>query len=221
MAESWKKLLAEEFERSYFRKLYRFVRSERKRYTVYPPERETFAALDLTPCNKVRVVLLGQDPYHDDGQAHGLCFSVRPGTAPPPSLQNMFKELQRDLGIRAPNHGCLERWARQGVLLLNTVLTVRAHRPASHRNRGWENFTDEIFRAVNRKRSPVIFLLWGNDAKHKKQLIDTKRHFILEAAHPSPLSAARGFFGSRPFSKTNIILSKLGKPEIDWQLPDF
>jgi uracil-DNA glycosylase len=169
----------------------------------------------------VSVLLLGQDPYHDDGQAHGLCFSVRPSVPPPPSLMNIFKELQSDVGFHLPNNGYLAHWAKQGVLMLNAVLTVRAHQPASHRNQGWERFTDAVIQAVNEKNDPVVFLLWGNYAKQKKKLIDRKRHVIISSTHPSPFSANNGFFGSRPFSKTNTALRKFGKAEINWQIPDI
>jgi len=165
-------------------------------------------------------LLLGQDPYHDDDQAHGLCFSVRPGIKPPPSLMNMYKELQSDAGFHIPNNGYLVPWAKQGMLMLNAVLTVRAHQANSHKNKGWEKFTDAIIRAVDAKDTPIVFILWGGYARKKKELIDTTRHIIIESAHPSPLSARNGFFGSKPFSKTNAALRKLGKPEIDWQIPD-
>lgn len=216
----WRRGLADEIKKPYYQKLQKFLEKERQKHTIFPPGKEVFAALKLTPYKKVNVLLLGQDPYHDDGQAHGLCFSVRPGIAPPPSLMNIFKELQKDTGFRIPNHGHLVHWAKQGILLLNAVLTVRAHQPASHRNKGWEIFTDAIIQAVNAKGSPVVFLLWGNYAKQKIKLIDNTRHVIIQSAHPSPLSANNGFFGSRPFSKTNAALRKFGKPEIDWQIPD-
>jgi uracil-DNA glycosylase len=217
----WRRVLAGETTKPYFRKLQKFLQKERKKYTVFPPEKEVFAALKLTAYEKVKVLLLGQDPYHDDRQAHGMCFSVKPGIPLPPSLLNIFKELQQDTGFRIPDNGYLVPWAKQGMLLLNAVLTVRAHRPGSHRNKGWENFTDAIIQAVNAKESPVIFLLWGNYAKQKMKLIDAKRHVIIPAAHPSPLSAHQGFFGSRPFSRTNAALRKFKKPEIDWRIPEF
>jgi uracil-DNA glycosylase len=169
----------------------------------------------------VNVLLLGQDPYHDDGQAHGLCFSVQPGVKPPPSLQNMFQELQNDIGCKIPNHGYLVHWARQGMLMLNAVLTVRAHTPNSHKNKGWEKFTDAVISRVNEKDSPVVFVLWGAYAQKKIKLIDTGRHTIIQSAHPSPLSANNGFFGSRPYSKINAALRAAGKPEIDWEIPDI
>ncbi len=216
----WRRVLFEEPQKPYFQKLQRFLQKERKKHIVFPPEKEVFAALKLTPYHKVKVLLLGQDPYHDDQQAHGLSFSVKPGIAPPPSLLNIFKELQKDTGIHVPKNGYLVPWARQGILLLNAVLTVRAHLPASHRNKGWEIFTDAIIQAVSNKESPVVFLLWGNYAKQKTKLIDASRHVIIQAAHPSPLSAHQGFFGSRPFSRTNTALRKFKKPVIDWRIPE-
>ncbi|MDZ7292916.1 MAG: uracil-DNA glycosylase [candidate division KSB1 bacterium] len=216
----WRRVLADEIKKPYYQKLKNFLKKERQKYQVFPPEKEVFTALKLTPYDKVNVLLLGQDPYHDDKQAHGLCFSVRPGVQPPPSLMNIFKELHDDVGFRIPNNGYLAHWAEQGILMLNAVLTVRAHEPGSHRNRGWEIFTDAIIQAVNAKANPVVFLLWGNYAKRKIKLIDRKRHVIITAAHPSPLSANNGFFGSRPFSKTNAALRKFGLPEIDWQIPE-
>jgi uracil-DNA glycosylase len=215
----WRRVLAEECKKTYYQRLQWFLQKERKGHIVFPPEKEVFTALRLTPYNQVNVLLLGQDPYHDDKQAHGLCFSVKPGIPLPPSLLNIFKELQKDAGFRIPNNGDLAPWAKQGILMLNAVLTVRAHQPGSHRNKGWELFTDAIIRAVNAKVSPVVFLLWGNDAKQKMKLIDSRKHVIIHAAHPSPLSAHQGFFGSRPFSKTNAALRKFHKPVIDWQIP--
>jgi uracil-DNA glycosylase len=200
--------------------LQQFVKEERKKYQVFPPDKEVFAALHLTPYEKVSVLILGQDPYHEVGQAHGLCFSVLPDVAIPPSLQNIYQELHDDLGCTIPNNGYLTPWAEQGVLLLNAVLTVRAHQANSHQGKGWENFTDAIIRTVNEKPDRVVFVLWGAYARKKKLLIDTTRHVIIESAHPSPLSAANGFFGSRPFSKINAALRAAGKPEIDWQIPD-
>jgi len=215
----WRRVLADEIKKTYYQKLPKFLEKERQKHEVFPPEKEIFTALKLTPRNKVNVLLLGQDPYHDDGQAHGLCFSIRPGIPLPPSLINIYRELQSDVGFRFPNHGYLVHWAKQGVLMLNAVLTVRAHRPGSHRNKGWEIFTDAIIQAVNTKEDRVVFLLWGNYAKEKMKLIDRKRHVLICSAHPSPLSANNGFFGSRPFSKTNAALRQFGKPEIDWQIP--
>lgn len=217
----WKRVLAGETTKPYFLKLQAFLARERRRYVVLPPEQDVFAALKRTPLNRVNVVLLGQDPYPTPGQAHGLCFSVKPGIVPPPSLANIFKELADDLGCRIPNHGSLVPWARQGILMLNAVLTVRAYEPGSHRHGGWEVFTDSAIRAVNARRRPVVFILWGRDAQSKKPLIDTTRHVVIEGAHPSPMSAARGFFGSRPFSKVNAALRAAGKPPIRWQLPDM
>ena len=218
---SWHSLLADELNRPYFHKLEQFVDQERQHYTIYPPEPEVFSALEITPYERVNVLLLGQDPYHDDNQAHGLCFSVRPGIKPPPSLVNIFIELHNDVGCRIPNNGYLVPWAKQGILMLNAVLTVRAHSPNSHKGKGWETFTDTIIRKVNEKDSPVVFVLWGNHAQKKLNLIDTNRHVIVQSAHPSPLSAKNGFFGSKPFSAINRALRDAGKPEIDWQIPDL
>jgi uracil-DNA glycosylase len=219
--ESWHVHLNGELNKPYFQKLAQFVDEERQQHTVFPPEDEVFSALRLTPYENVNVLLLGQDPYHDNNQAHGLCFSVRPGIKPPPSLVNMYKELRDDVGLRIPNHGYLVPWAKQGILLLNAVLTVRAHTPNSHKNQGWEKFTDAVITAVNEKRDPVVFVLWGGYAQKKLSLIDTKRHTVVQSAHPSPLSARNGFFGSRPFSAINTALRAHSKPEIDWQLPDL
>jgi len=218
LPDDWKAVLAPEFEKPYWGALMAFVEAERKTAQVFPPPNEVYTAFHLTPYRSVRAVLLGQDPYHDDGQAHGLCFSVKPGVSPPPSLKNMYKELKSDLGCTIPNHGYLASWATQGLLMLNAVLTVRAHTPASHANRGWETFTDAVIRAVNDREDPAVFLLWGGYARKKKKLIDTKRHGVVEGAHPSPLSA-KLFFGSKPFSKVNDALTRLGKPPIDWQIP--
>jgi uracil-DNA glycosylase len=218
---SWKAVLADEIKQPYFKELEEFVAEERQKHKVFPPEDKVFSALELTPYDQVNVLLLGQDPYHDDGQAHGLCFSVQPGVPPPPSLVNIFKELQSDLGCTIPNNGYLVPWAEQGVLLLNTVLTVRAHQANSHKGKGWERFTDAVIEKVNDKPDPVVFVLWGGPAQKKEKLIDTSRHTIVKAAHPSPLSARAGFFGSKPFSKINAALAAAGKPEIDWQLPDI
>ncbi len=220
METTWRPVLIAETEKPYWKPLQQFVKEERKKYTIFPPDKEVFAALHLTPYEKVSVLILGQDPYHEAGQAHGLCFSVRPDVAVPPSLQNIYQELHDDLGCRIPNNGCLTPWAEQGVLLLNAVLTVRAHQANSHQGKGWENFTDAIIRAVNDKPERVVFVLWGAYARKKAPLIDTTRHVIIQSAHPSPLSAANGFFGSRPFSKINAALREAGRPEIDWQIPD-
>jgi uracil-DNA glycosylase len=219
LPSSWHNVLGRECEKPYFRALSEFVAEERASHEVFPSDEEVFSALELTPYEQVKVLLLGQDPYHDVGQAHGLCFSVKPGVRPPPSLVNMFKELAADLGCKTPNHGCLVSWAKQGVLLLNAVLTVQAHTPNSHKNRGWEIFTDAVISALSGRPSPVVFVLWGAYAQKKEKLIDGSRHRILKAAHPSPLSAKK-FLGSRPFSAINRELDSIGKTAIDWQLPD-
>ena len=220
LPQSWQTLLADELDKPYFHALEHFVEDERQNFTVYPPEQEVFSALELTPYERVNVLLLGQDPYHDANQAHGLCFSVRPGISPPPSLVNIYKELRSDIGFHIPNNGYLVPWAKQGILMLNAVLTVRAHTPNSHKNKGWETFTDAIIRTVNAKETPVVFVLWGGYAQKKLSLIDTQRHIVVQSAHPSPLSARNGFFGSKPFSAINAALRKAGKTEIDWQIPD-
>lgn len=219
---SWRSKVGAEVEKDYFRRLEEFVERERREFEVYPAEGETFQALELTPFPKVSVVLLGQDPYPGPNQAHGLCFSVKPGVGIPGSLRNIFKELKSDIdGFRVPNNGYLASWARQGILMLNTVLTVRAGQIGSHRRKGWETFTDTVIEKVNAKKDAVVFLLWGRDAQSKADRIDESRHVILRAAHPSPLSARHGFFGTRPFSATNRALRAAGKPEIDWQIPDI
>jgi uracil-DNA glycosylase len=215
----WRAVLADELDQPYFRDLEAFVAAERAAQTVFPPPEDVFHALRLTPFEQVHVLLLGQDPYHGDGQAHGLCFSVRPGVRPPPSLVNIFKELRDDRGCALPKHGCLEAWARQGVLLLNAVLTVRAHQANSHKDRGWEKFTDAVIRALNDRPQPVVFVLWGAYAQKKAKLIDGQRHRVLKAAHPSPLSAAK-FLGSRPFSKIDAALAELQRPRIEWPVPE-
>lgn len=219
-ATDWNPVLRGELDAPYWSQLTRFVADERAHHAVYPPADEVFAALHETPYSEVKAVILGQDPYHGRGQAHGLCFSVRPGVALPPSLRNVFKELHDDLGIPAPNHGCLDAWARQGVLLLNTTLTVRAGQAGSHQGKGWETFTDAVIRAVSAKDDPVVFILWGAAARRKKALVDRRRHTVVESAHPSPLSASNGFFGSRPFSRTNDALVTAGREPIDWRIPD-
>lgn len=218
---SWTPALSAEVIKPYYQKLQVFLEEERAKYTIFPPERDVFNALKLTSFTTAKVLILGQDPYHDDGQAHGLAFSVRPGVPPPPSLLNIFKELLEDVGFRIPNHGYLVPWAEQGVLLLNAVLTVRAHQPGSHQGKGWEIFTDTVIRALSARPEPMIFVLWGNYAKKKVELIDVERHRIISGAHPSPFSARRGFFGSRPFSRINTFLGEMGKPAIDWHLPDL
>ncbi len=215
----WNPLLRAEFDKPYWKELQEYVHAERASHEVYPPHDEVFAALHTTSYAETKVMILGQDPYHGPGQAHGMCFSVRRGVRVPPSLQNIYKELETDLGIVAPEHGNLEAWAAQGVLLLNATLTVRAHAAGSHQNRGWEIFTDEVIRTVSAKEDPVVFLLWGAYARKKKALIDTDRHVVLESPHPSPLSAHRGFFGSKPFSAANAALEAAGRTPIDWQLP--
>ena len=214
----WNPVLRAEFEQPYWKELMGFVAAERAAHEVYPPQDEVFAALHLTPFADVRVVLLGQDPYHGPGQAHGLCFSVNDGVRLPPSLVNIFKELEADLGIPPSAHGNLRPWAQQGVLMLNTTLTVRAHQAASHQGRGWETFTDRVIVHVGAKAEHVVFVLWGSHARKKKALVDQSRHTILESPHPSPLSAHRGFFGSRPFSAVNAALERAGQPPIDWRL---
>lgn len=217
---SWETVLKDEFEKPYFEKLMKFVGEERKQYEVFPPEDEVFSALEYTPYESANVLLLGQDPYHDNGQAHGLCFSVKPGIKPPPSLVNMYKELKSDLGCQIPNNGYLVPWAKQGILMINAVLTVRAHTPNSHKDQGWEQFTDAIIKKLNEKQEPVVFALWGGYAQKKTKLIDASRHTIIKNAHPSPLSA-KLFFGSKPFSAINEALKKNGKPEINWQIPNI
>ncbi|MBS2532955.1 uracil-DNA glycosylase [Catenulispora sp. NF23] len=216
---SWAPVLAAETEQPYFADLEAFLKTERAEHQVFPPEDEVFAALEATPYQDVKVVLIGQDPYHDDGQAHGMCFSVRPGVRIPPSLRNMYKEMDTDLGIPPVKHGYLKSWADQGVLLLNTVLTVRAHEPASHKDRGWEKFTDAVIKDVSAREKPVVFVLWGAHAKKKAKLIDATRHAIVQGAHPSPLSA-KLFFGSKPFSAVNEALAGFGQEPIDWRLPE-
>jgi uracil-DNA glycosylase len=215
---SWKSVLEEEFDSQYFVELRAFLAEEKKKYVIYPPGPLIFSAFEQTPFNRVKVVILGQDPYHGPGQAHGLCFSVPDGIPAPPSLINIFKEIGADLGVPVSPRTDLTPWARQGVLLINAILTVRANQASSHQNKGWEKFTDAVIRAISENRSNIIFLLWGNYAIAKESLIDTSRHFILKAAHPSPLSASRGFFGCRHFSKTNEILRDLGLKEINWNL---
>jgi uracil-DNA glycosylase len=219
MQTSWRPILIEETRKPYFKELRQFIAEERQKFTVFPAEADVFSAFHLTPYEKVSVFILGQDPYHDDGQAHGLCFSVRPGMTVPPSLVNIFKELKADLGCPIPDSGYLTHWAEQGVLLLNAVMTVRAHQANSHKDRGWEIFTDAVIKAVNAKPDPVVFVLWGANARKKISLIDQSRHHVIESPHPSPLSAHRGFFGSRPFSRINTALRAAGKTEIDWQIP--
>ena len=216
IAPGWRTALAAELEKPYFATLSAYVDSERASHEVFPPEPDVFNAFRHADFDQTRVLLLGQDPYHDVGQAHGLCFSVRPGVKFPASLRNIFKERQSDVGLPPPQDGCLTGWAGQGILMLNTVLTVRAHEAASHKGKGWEVFTDAVICALNARPAPVVFVLWGGHAQNKRRLITHNRHVVLESAHPSPLSAHSGFFGSRPFSRINESLRSLGQPEIDW-----
>lgn len=219
--ESWKAALSDEFSSPYMASLKAFLVEEKdKGKQIFPRGSEYFRALDLTPLDKVRVVILGQDPYHGDGQAHGLSFSVRPGVRLPPSLVNIYKELQADLGIAPARHGFLEHWAEQGVLLLNSVLTVERAMAASHQGKGWEKFTDAIIRAVNEQEHPVVFILWGSYAQKKAAFVDRSRHLVIKSVHPSPLAAHNGFFGSKPFSQANAFLVEHGRQPIDWALPD-
>jgi uracil-DNA glycosylase len=221
LEESWKEALAGEFASPYMAQLKDFLKAEREvGKWIFPKGSEYFRALDLTPLDKVKVVILGQDPYHGDGQAHGLCFSVQPGVRPPPSLVNIYKEMASDLGIAPPRHGFLESWAKQGVLLLNSVLTVERGQAASHQGQGWEKFTDAVIRQVNELPHPVVFILWGSYAQKKAAFVDAKRHLVIKSPHPSPLSAHNGFFGSKPFSKANAFLRDHEMTEIDWRLPE-
>ena len=215
---SWKQELTDEFQSDYFVKLKSFLIEEKKKYQIYPPGSDIFAAFNYTTFDNVKVVIIGQDPYHGIGQANGLCFSVKDGIRKPPSLQNIFKELNNDLGYNIPDNGNLEKWARQGVLLLNATLTVRASQAGSHQNKGWESFTDATIQKLSDKKQNLVFILWGNFAQAKQILIDTSKHFIIKSPHPSPFSADRGFFGSKPFSKTNEYLKETGQKLIDWRL---
>jgi uracil-DNA glycosylase len=212
--------IGEEFAKPYFAELRKFVSEERRQFDVFPPAQDVFNAFRFTPLTQVRVVILGQDPYPTPGHAHGLCFSVRPGVTIPASLRNIYRELEADLKIPPANHGYLEAWARQGILLLNTVLTVRSGSPNSHKGKGWEYFTDAALAAVNQLSRRVVFLLWGSHAKQKAKRIDAKKHAIITGVHPSPMSADNGFFGSKPFSQVNEALEEAGQPPIDWKLPD-
>lgn len=222
LTNDWSLALKDEFNKPYYRDLYRFVKEEYSTKVVYPPADDIFNALHLTPLKDVKVLILGQDPYHNEHQAHGLSFSVLPDQKDiPPSLQNIYKELQEDLGCYIPNNGYLKKWADQGVLMLNTVLTVRAHEPNSHQGRGWENFTDAIIQAVNQKDEPVVYMLWGRPAQSKIPMLTNPKHLILKAPHPSPLSAYRGFFGCRHFSRCNEFLSQSGLEPIDWQIENI
>ena len=214
----WLKPLSPEFKKPYYAKLYKTIREEYGTRQIFPPADEIFTAFEMTPLSDVKVVILGQDPYHGDGQAHGLCFSVKPDVETPPSLVNMYKELNSDLGCYIPNNGYLTKWAKQGVLMLNTVLTVRAHQANSHRGIGWEEFTDAVIRILNEQDRPIVYLLWGKPAQMKKSMLNNPKHLILEAPHPSPLSAYRGFFGCQHFSQANAFLEKNGIAPIDWQI---
>lgn len=214
----WYEALKGEFAKPYYRQLFQTVNQEYRSRQVFPPAGDIFNAFHLTPLNQVKVVILGQDPYHNDGQAHGLCFSVKKGVSIPPSLVNIYQELHDDLGCRIPNHGYLTKWAEQGVLMLNTVLTVRAHQANSHRGIGWEEFTDAAIEVLNKENRPIVFILWGAPAQRKEKMLHNPNHLILKAPHPSPLSAYRGFFGSKPFSQTNEFLKAHGVEPIDWQI---
>lgn len=220
MEKSWKQQLSSEFKKDYMLNLKAFLKAEYDQgKVIYPAKSEYFAAFDCAPYDQVKVVILGQDPYHGPGQAHGLCFSVKPGIKLPPSLVNIYKEMAQDLGIENKGHGYLKSWAQQGVLLLNSVMTVEKGQAASHRNRGWENFTDRVIEVLNLREKPLVFILWGSYAQKKGALVDRTRHLVLEGPHPSPLSAHRGFFGCRHFSKTNAYLISQGQAPIDWELP--
>ena len=216
LEESWKEILVEEFEKPYFHQLTEFVRSEYLHNKIYPPAKEIFNAFEKCPFGETKVVIIGQDPYHGEGQAHGLCFSVREGVRTPPSLVNIFKELNADLELPMPSNGNLERWASQGVLLLNATLTVKAASPGSHQNKGWEDFTDAVINLLNSESQKLVFILWGAYAQRKGEIIDRSKHMVIESAHPSPFAAYRGFFGSRPFSKTNEYFELVGKSKINW-----
>ena len=220
LGNSWDTLLAEEFQKDYYQQLRKNLAQEYKTRTIYPAMDNIFNALKYTSYEDVKVLLLGQDPYHGPGQAHGLCFSVQKGVDKPPSLKNMFKELESDTGIVAPSHGCLTDWAKQGILLLNTVLTVREGEPNSHKKLGWTTFTDKVIELLNEREDPVIFVLWGRNALEKLPLITNSHHYVLSAAHPSPLSASRGFFGCKHYSKINEILKSMGKTPIDWRISE-
>lgn len=217
----FKDLIESESKKDYYKKLHDYIDNEYKTKTIFPPRKNIFFALENTPYEKVKVVILGQDPYHGEGEAHGMCFSVNKGIKIPPSLVNIYKELNRDLGCKIPNNGYLLKWARQGVLLLNSVLTVQKDMPASHQNKGWEIFTDKVIEELNKKDTPVVFLLWGNFAKSKKDLITNPKHLVLTSSHPSPFSVKYGFEGCSHFSKTNEFLKRNGMSEIDWQIEDI
>lgn len=221
LKNDWEPLLASEFEKPYYQKLRQFLKEEYSTHVIYPNKNDIFNALHYTSYENTKVVILGQDPYHGPNQAHGLSFSVQPGVRTPPSLQNMYKELQSDVGCEIPNNGYLVKWAEQGVLLLNAVLTVRQGEANSHKGKGWEHFTDRVIALLNEREKPVIFILWGRHAQAKKKLITNSNHHIIESVHPSPLSARRGFFGSKPFSKVNEFLSSMSEKEIEWQIPNL
>ncbi|MGN4946395.1 uracil-DNA glycosylase [Bacillus cereus group sp. MYBK104-1] len=221
LKNDWGPLLAPEFEKEYYRKLADFLKEEYSTHVVYPKKEDIFNALEYTSYENTKVVILGQDPYHGPNQAHGLSFSVQPGVKTPPSLLNMYKELRDEYGYDIPNNGYLVKWAEQGVLLLNTVLTVRQGEANSHKGKGWEHFTDRVIELLNEREKPVIFILWGRHAHAKKKLITNSNHHIIESVHPSPLSARRGFFGSKPYSKVNTILANMGEREIDWEIPNL
>lgn len=221
ITNDWLDAISSEFKKPYYRDLYNFVKDEYSRTVVYPPADDIFNAFHFTPLSKVKVLILGQDPYHNVNQAHGLSFSVKPGEDIPPSLQNIYKELNEDLGCYIPNNGYLEKWAREGVLLLNTVLTVRAHQANSHQGRGWEQFTDAVINAVNEQNRPIVYMLWGRPAQSKAPMLTNPKHLILKAPHPSPLSAYRGFFGCKHFSMANEFLEKNGVEPIDWQIENI
>lgn len=221
ISNDWLPAIKGEFQKPYYKQLHQTIMEEYRTRQIFPEADDLFNAFHLTPLKDVKVVIFGQDPYHNVGQAHGLCFSVKPGVEIPPSLVNIYKELQDDLGCYIPNNGYLVKWAKQGVLLLNTVLTVRAHQANSHRGIGWEKFTDAAIRILNEQDRPIVFILWGRPAQMKKTMLNNPKHLILEAPHPSPLSAYRGFFGSRPFSKTNIFLQQHGLAPIDWQIENI
>lgn len=221
ISNDWAIHLKPEYSKPYYKELYLKINEEYQTQKIFPPAEEIFNAFHMTPLSKVKAVILGQDPYHNDGQAHGLSFSVKPPVVPPPSLVNIYKELEDDLGCKIPNHGYLTKWADEGVLLLNTVLTVRAHQANSHRGIGWEEFTDAAIRILNEQDRPIVFILWGRPAQMKERMLTNPKHLILKAPHPSPLSAYRGFFGSKPFSQTNAFLQANGVEPIDWQLEDL
>lgn len=221
LKNDWAPLLEGEFAKPYYQRLRKILYQEYQTQVIYPDQYDIYNALHFTPYKDTKVVIIGQDPYHGPGQAHGLSFSVKPGVSIPPSLQNIYKELQTDLGCYIPNHGYLVEWTKQGVLLLNAVLTVRAGIPNSHKALGWEMFTDKVIETLNQRETPVVFILWGRFAQQKKELITSPHHFIIESPHPSPFSANRGFFGSRPFSRTNAFLREIGSEEIDWQITNL